>query len=474
MKKHVITCLLTMIIVLAAFGQPKTVNILAVNDMHANIDLFPQFAAIADSLRAIDPDLLVLSAGDNRTGNPLNDMYTPSSYPMVALMNQVGFDGSTLGNHDFDAQSLPALIGLSNFRYICANITAPDTMGINTVPYKVFCPNGLKVGVIGAVQVNAKGRPDTHPDNVKGIKFKPASEVVPEYEWLSRECDITILLSHIGYEADVEMAKACPWLDLIIGGHTHSQLASGENTDDVLITQNKNKLRHATHITLTVEDGRVTSKKAEYINVAKFPKKNKVVDGIVHFISDNPQFKEVLAEAETPFDNIEELGLMVCDAFREEGNADIGIENRGGIRMESHPTGDITILDVLEIDPFYNMAVEMTLTGQQILELLKSYSRGSLDHFPHVSGMFCKVTTCKNDPMKIKEVKLFTTDGRKFDLKRSYRVITNSYVVATCTAIPKGVAHTTNIETSDMIMRFLKKKGKVNYQGAKYLRIKQE
>ena len=76
--------------------------ILSVNDMHANIDMFPKFATMVDSLRAIYPDLLLFSAGDNRTGNPINDQYDPVNYPMIELMNKTGFDLTTVGNHEWD------------------------------------------------------------------------------------------------------------------------------------------------------------------------------------------------------------------------------------------------------------------------------------------------------------------------------------------------------------------------------------
>ena len=88
-------------------GQKREVHILAVNDVHAAIEGMPQLVAIADSLRAIYPSLLVFSAGDNRTGNPLNDLYEPAGYPMVALLNLAGCNASALGNHEFDANSLP-------------------------------------------------------------------------------------------------------------------------------------------------------------------------------------------------------------------------------------------------------------------------------------------------------------------------------------------------------------------------------
>ena len=274
-KRLATLLLLTLVLTTAAWAKQKEVNIVATNDMHANIDAFSQLGAIVDSLRTIDPSLLVFSAGDNRTGNPINDMYNIPSYPIVALMNQLGYNGSALGNHEFDLGSLPRLIGLSNFRYICANIHADDSTGVRTVPYQVFDVEGVKVGVIGVIQVNQMGRPDTHPDNLAGITFQKPEEVVPQYEFLRRECDVVILLSHAGYDEDKRLADRFPWIDLIIGGHTHTQLTSDEPLrNGVLITQNQNDLSTATHITLTVDSGRVISKKADYISVKKYPKKN--------------------------------------------------------------------------------------------------------------------------------------------------------------------------------------------------------
>ena len=85
--------------VLPVCSQIQQVHILSVNDMHAAIDRFPQLAGVVDSLRQLYPDLLLLSAGDNRTGNPVNDQYPEPCQPMVTLMNQLGFNYSALGTH---------------------------------------------------------------------------------------------------------------------------------------------------------------------------------------------------------------------------------------------------------------------------------------------------------------------------------------------------------------------------------------
>ena len=460
-----------------SYSQNREVHILAANDMHATIEAFPQLAGIADSLRTLYPSLLILSAGDNRTGNPKNDMFRIPSFPMVTLMNQVGFDATALGNHEFDVNSLPPLMTYSAFSYICANIFPSEEAGLHIVPTKVFDVDGIKVGIIGAIQVNAQGRPDTHPDNVKGIRFAQPKNIVGQYEEFSHQCDATILLSHIGYDADVEMAETYPWLDLIIGGHSHTQLSEDEPLHNgVLITQNKNKLQKVTHITLTIKDGKVTDKKAEYIDVKSFSQKNRMVEVMVEYFSNNPMFKRVVGYAETPFKTKDELNYLMCDAFLQEGKADISIVNNGGVRLDSLAVGDITMQDVLSMDPFYNEAVEMHLTGEEIIKILTTYSRGSLYHLPRVAGAICEATVDKNDKNKdrLKSIRLKTLDGEEFDIHKTYKVVTNSYMQSACKSYVGDPGQSLNIQTSVMLTNYLESLGVIKCKGTRYMKVKEE
>lgn len=468
---------LALFITSTLFGQKSQVHILAVNDMHANIEAFPKLAAIADSLRALYPSLLVFSAGDNRTGNPLNDMYEISSYPMVSLMNQVGFNATAVGNHEFDVKSLAPLMGYSNFSYICANMFPSAEAGLHIVPTQVFDVDGIKVGVIGAIQVNTMGRPDTHPENVEGIRFTQPENVIGQYQHLSEQCDATILLSHVGYQADIEMAERFPWLDLIIGGHTHTQLTAEEPLHNgVLITQNKNRLSMCTHITLTIDRGKVTDKKAEYIDIKKFPKQNKLVTTIVDHFDDDPFFKRVVAQAEAPFKIKDQMTYMLCDALLTEGHGDICIMNNGGTRIDSLSAGDITVHDILAMDPFYNEAVFSLVTGEDIMNIITTYSRGSLYHLPRVGGILCEAVVDKDDPNKdrLKSIQLKTLDGKDFDIHRTYRLVTSSYMATVCKQYFNSSTHSLNMLTSDMLTQFLEKKGIVNYADVSRLRITED
>ena len=203
-----------------AFAQRAEVHIVSCNDVHAKIENMPKLAAIVDSLRAVYPGLLVLSAGDNRTGEPLNDMNEIPAYPMVALMNQIGFDATTLGNHEFDSgpEGLARLINLANFPHICCNVFPDAKWGIHLRPYQIFDAGGTSVAVIGAVEVSSAGIPDSHPDNCKGISFTPPTETLRQYSWLRDKCNVVLLLTHLGYEEDVALSKDVPWADLIVGG----------------------------------------------------------------------------------------------------------------------------------------------------------------------------------------------------------------------------------------------------------------
>ena len=345
------------------------------------------------------------------------------------------------------------------------------------MPTKIFDVDGLKIGVIGVVQVNAQGRPDTHPDNVKGIRFALPKNVVARYENLSRQCDATILLSHVGYQEDIEMAKTYPWLDLIIGGHTHTQLTEDEPLHNgVLITQNKNRLPKATHITLTIRNGKVIEKKAEYIDVKSFPVKSRMVEVMVDYFNNNPLFKRVVGYAETPFKTRDDLNYLMCEAFLHEGQADISIVNNGGVRIDSLSAGDITMHDVLSIDPFYNEVVEMHLTGEDILKVLTTYSRGSLYHLPRVAGVICEATVDAKDENKdrLKSIRLKTLDGGEFDIHKTYKVVTSSYMQSLCKSYVTDPGHSLNILTSTMLTNYLESLGVIKCKDKRYMKIREE
>ena len=470
MKKSIIVLTLMLAGVTASAGEKKELHILSTNDMHAAIECMPRLGFVADSLRALYPDLLVLSAGDNRSGEPLNDMYEIPAYPMVSLMNIVGFHATTLGNHEFDSgqKGLAKLIDMSTFPTLCANVHPDSKWDMHVKPYQLFDCGGVTVGVIGIVALSPLGIPESHPNNTTDMKFSEPLATIQEFRWLREKCDVVVLLSHLGYETDVEFSKELPWVDIIVGGHSHTQVKGGEMHNGVFITQNTNRLKRATHSTIVVEDGKVVKRMAENVEIRGQKNENKVIAELVRYFSENPAFHRVLAQVDTPFETYEELGCLMCDAYVVEGKGDVSFQNAGGVRYDQHATGGFTVSDVLRLDPFQNEAVELNLTGKELVDMMIKCYDNDNRIFPYVGGMTAEYTV---DPATkdLKSVVLFDKDGKKLNLKKNYKVITNSYTTAISTSKRKDAGRGMGRITAELILDYLEHQGHVSYQGVKRL-----
>jgi 5'-nucleotidase len=472
MNKILLASLLMLLTLTASAQERRELHILSTNDMHAAIEQFPRLGFVADSLRALYPDLLILSAGDNRSGDPINDMFEIPAYPMVALMNQVGFHATAVGNHEFDSNQygLAKLIGLSAFSTLCANMEPDPKFNMHVKPYQLFDCGGISVGVLGITALGSLGTPESHPARMTDIKFMDPLETIKKYEFLRKQCDVVLLLSHLGYKDDVKFSAQLPWVDIIVGGHSHTQLDGGEIHNGILITQNMKSLPFATHSTLVLEGNKIVEKKAERIAVAGKGEVNNTIAALVQYFSENPAFKRVLAVAETPFACKEELGCLMCDAYIVETGADFSYQNAGGVRIESHPAGDLTMGDVMMVDPFQNAAVELNVTGKELSDILISCYDNDNQRFPYVSGMTCEITLNPADKT-IKKLVIFDKDGKKLNLKKTYRVVSNSYSVAVSPMNRHDEGHSLGITTPDLIKSYLEHQGRVNYEGRRCLKF---
>jgi len=466
MKKILFASLLMLAALSASAQERKELHILSANDMHAAIECFPRLGFIADSLRALYPNLLILSGGDNRSGDPLNDMYEIPAYPMVTLMNMVGFHATAVGNHEFDSaqKGLAKLISLSTFSTLCANMEPDPKFNMHVKPYQIFDCGGISVGIIGITALGTMGLPESHPARMTDIKFFDPLETIKKYQFLREKCDVVLLLSHLGFDDDVKFSAELPWIDIIVGGHSHTQVKGGEDHNGVFITQNENRLKRVTHTTLVVENGKVVSRKAENIAVRGEMNENKVIREVVRYFSENPAFKRVLATADAPFSSYEELGCMMADAYVAEGKGDLSFQNAGGVRYDTHEAGGFTVADVLRLDPFQNEAVELNITGKELSEMLIKCYENDQKRFPYVGGMTAEYTI---DPKTydLKKLVLYGTDGKKLNLKKTYKVISNSYSVAVSPTNRKDEGQNTGIITAELIMKYLEHQGHVNYQG---------
>ena len=456
-----------------AFGmascQPKETKlyIATINDMHANIDNFPKLAYVVDSLRALYPDMLLFSAGDIRSGNPINDRYSMPSLPMYELMNAVGFDLSCCGNHEWDAgvKNMCKLMNIAKFPFVCANVTFDDSLNMPVKPYVIIERNGLKIGVIGAIQLGLSGIPDFHPKNAGGSHFRPAEEVIPEYLSLRDECNALFLLSHCGFEEDVELADKFPQFDAIFGGHTHILVDSTRLFNGVMITQAMNRIKYLTFNTFTFDNkGKMIAKESQVIPIGKVKNKDEKIQAMVDEYNNNDVFQQVVGYNDAAIDDCNEcLGSLMADAALEMAGADLAFQNCGGVRFDSLDVRPIILKDLFSLDPFDNELVLFNMTGQEIVDFLGvSFIT---DNGPNYCAG-CTYFYSVNDEGQMKDCKVKLANGKPLDLKATYKVVMNSYMASVFKfehADPgTSIFHTSN----EALIEYLKEHQHINYAGA--------
>ena len=453
-------------ILLLSACQPKVkeqkVYIVTTNDMHANIDNFPKLAALMDSLRAVHPDLLLMSAGDNRSGNPINDRYAESTKPMYELMNAVGFDLSCFGNHEWDnnVTGLRDVLSWANFPFVSANTTFEDSLKMtNFHPYVVFERDGLKLGVIGAIQLGSNGLPDSHPKNLGGTHFCPIEEILPKYLEELKDCNAIFLLSHCGYEADRETAEKFPELAAIFGGHTHTRVAEKQIVNGVMVTQAEAKVKFVTLSTFTFVDGKLVDKDMELLSIRDFPKRNEKVAEMVKQYNSDPYFSTVVANNNSAVESYESLGCLMTDAIRYTTGADMGFQNPGGVRYDTLSVRPITIKDIFALDPFDNEIIQYTLTGEEIIRLMKSC------YVTDGGPIYCSGCSYsyKDEGGEMTDIKVTLDNGKPLDPKAKYKIVMNSYMTSVFDYEHEDEGTSTFRTSNEMMMEYLKQHPEIDY-----------
>jgi 5'-nucleotidase len=242
----------------------KHLTVLHTNDVHSYIDPFPanhprnpnmggvaRRAALIESIRKENPNVLLLDAGDIFQGTPYFNYY--GGELEFKLMSMMKYDLATIGNHDFDngIEGLYAQLPHANFEFVSANYDFKNTvMHGHVKPYKVIDKDGIKVGVFG-LGIGLEGLVDKK--NYKETVYNDPLTVAQDMARLlkhDKKCDLVICLSHIGYKykddadkiCDTKLATLTKDIDLIIGGHTHTFLdkptvLKNVENKDVLVNQ---------------------------------------------------------------------------------------------------------------------------------------------------------------------------------------------------------------------------------------------
>lgn len=237
--------LLVLCAALPLFAQ-KTLTILHTNDVHSRIEAvdaaspdrraagkggFLRIAAYVDQVRKENPNVLVFDSGDFSQGTPYYNLF--KGEVEVELMNTIGYDAGTIGNHEFDfgLDNLARLFGMANFPIVCANYDVKGTVLEHLVkPYVIIEKNGLKVGVFGlGTQLSGMVKADDYGGVVYNDPYKTANKTAAELK--KQGCDLVVCLSHLGFTGtatnpvnDVDLIRHTRNIDLVLGGHSHTYI----------------------------------------------------------------------------------------------------------------------------------------------------------------------------------------------------------------------------------------------------------
>jgi 5'-nucleotidase len=255
--------LLILCAALPAFAQ-KTLTILHTNDVHSRIEPvspesanqrsagkggFLRVAAYIDHVRKETPDVLVFDCGDFSQGTPYYNLFKGDVE--VQLMNTIGYDAGTIGNHEFDfgLDNMARLFRMARFPIVCANYEVKGTALEGLVkPYIVIKRQGFRIGVLG---VGTKLSGMVQSFNYEGVVYRDPYEAANKAAAALKKkgCDLVICLSHLGFTGsakdpvcDMELAKNTRNIDVILGGHSHTfieepVICKNQDGKEVYITQ---------------------------------------------------------------------------------------------------------------------------------------------------------------------------------------------------------------------------------------------
>jgi 5'-nucleotidase len=335
--------------------------------MHASLDNVARLATAIEECRDT-VFTIVVDAGDRWTGNAYVDL-AEGRLPIIRLMNAVGYDVATLGNHDFDAgqQVLDGAVEKAQFEVVCANMESKgEWLDDVEESVQIVTPDGVEVDFVGVVTSYSNGHPDGNDVNFEGLQFEDP-QVVAERECNDSEGDVKVLLSHMGHDRDLALAERYNGYDVIIGGHTHKILDTLIN--GTVVGQTGRKLKNIGVTKVKMRGHKVVNVEYENVSLANYDK-NAEVEKLIAEIEANPALKVVVGEMAHSTNHVGLCNLQT-KIIKEATGADIGIYHRGGVRIiEGLPKGDVTVKTLFDNEPFFSQVHTCEMTPAQLRELI--------------------------------------------------------------------------------------------------------
>ncbi len=487
----------------AQAGAGTRITVLHTNDHHGrfwkNADGEGGLAAqktLVDRIRAevaaAGGYTLLLSGGDINTGVPESDLQ--QAIPDFKGMNLLRFDAMAVGNHEFDKPFATLMMqrDLATFPLLSANIYRDGQRVFQ--PYKFFQLGPVKVAVMGLTTKRAAIM--AAPANVQGLDFREAideaAQLVPQ---LRPQADVLIAATHMGHfedgrhgvenPGDVEMARAVPGIDLVVGGHSHDAVCMAapnvrekphvpgapctpERQNGTWIVQAQWWSWYLGRADFEYKNGKFTLLKYELIPV-NLKEKTRDTEGkrVTRLyqpeIPENPEMLAMLkpyqdlgtqkllvdiGSTDGSFDHEHDykgqlrpaLAQLTLHAMMEITHADFAVVNTGGIR-DSLPGGRVTYKDVLKIHPFANLLTTVELTGAEVAAYMAAAYKMTPNSGAYAQWAGISVTPGNGQPAELRIA------GKPVEAGKTYRLAISTFLATGGDGYPKLTTHPRYAET---------------------------
>lgn len=446
--------------VFAADENSNDIVILHTDDAHCGVNDNLGYAGVAAykaEMKKTHNYVALVDCGDAIQGESIGTL-SAGAY-LVDIMNEVGYDFATFGNHEFDYK-LPQLAKLTKqakYQYLACNFKyiGKGTSDLNYKPYEIVTYGDKKVAFIGIVTPESftKSTPAYFQDESGNYiySFSEDETGTALYETVQKTvdevraagADYVIAMGHLGNEGitDRWTSKAViantTGIDAVLDGHDHIagvQKVANKDGKQIVLTEPGTKFENLGKLTIKT-DGTIT---AELISPKEFTEKDAGITAYITKLTDT--FKEyvskVVAKSSIALPDKDEngnrlvrnhetaLGDLCADAFRVMMDADIGIMNGGGIRKPIK-AGDITLDNILSVFPWGNLPCKMEVTGQTVLDMLEM---GAIN-YPEESGGFLSVSGLKYTIMAGVPSSIELTDKGEFSKVAGKYRVTNVQVL---------------------------------------------
>ena len=467
----------------ARAGTGTRLHVLHINDMHSRLEeisgsdatcsptgsaegsCFGGAARLAQAIRDRRAELgeagtpvLTLDAGDQSQGTLFYTTYRGKAE--IEIMNMIGFDAMTLGNHEFNngPDALAEMLAEAEFPIVAGNVNVPEGHALAPLVQDqlILEAGDERVGVLGITT------PDTVFLSSPGpVTFENETAHLNEAIARLRDEGVNriILLSHMGFTHDQRIAAEVEGLSLIIGGHSHTLLSNTvEGTPSyatmveapdgrpVPIVQAYAFSRYLGDLALEFdEDGAVIAAEGDTVLLdASFAEAEDVAERVAALAGPIEDLKRTeIAEIAAPIDGSREsCRSMECEMGNSVANAmlkrigdptvTIALTNGGGLRA-SLEAGMVTVGDVLTVLPFQNTLVTMMVPGATLVAALEHGVNGieeGAGRFPQIAGMRFRLdTSVAPDEGRVSEVEVATDAGwAPVDDAARYGIVTNNFM----------------------------------------------